>query len=182
MPQPQAAGDDEAQFVAFVQARRASLVHTASLMTGDTHLAQDLVQEALIKLADRWGSVNRGAEYSYVRRTLYRDWVSGWRKQRRERLADDPAPQGDRRQEGRHDPVGDWEAGAAVRQALAQLPERQRAVIVLRYYEDMSEQGIAELLGIRPGTVKSQASAAMQTLRRTVPQLEGLSTRKGEAP
>lgn len=181
-PQGAAAGDDEAQFVAFVHARRAALVHSASLMTGDVHLAQDLVQEALIKLADRWGSVTRGAEYAYVRRTLYRDWVSRWRRQRRERLAEDPAPAADRRHEERQDPVAAWEAGAAVRQALAQLPERQRAVIVLRYYEDMSEHGIAELLGISPGTVKSQASAAMRTLRRIVPELEGLSTGKGEVP
>lgn len=67
--------DAQHEFTEFVRARQQALLHAATLMTGDAHTAQDLVQEALIKLADRWDSVNRGAEYAYVRRTMCRDSV-----------------------------------------------------------------------------------------------------------
>lgn len=174
-----ASDEVDAEFAAFVRARQQSLMHAAVLLAGDFHAAQDLLQEALIKLGDRWGSVSRGAEYSFVRRTLYRDSVSRWRKHRRERLYADPSLASGQVADDSHDPVSQWEAGAEVRQALQQLPPRQRAVIVLRYYEDLSEDQIAETLGVSNGTVKSQASAGIGKLRHLLPQLQPAS-RTGE--
>src|SRR5690606_5316492 len=140
------------------------LLRSAFMICGDHHLEQDLLQDALVKLASRWERLRDEAPEAYVRRILYRDKVSSWRRTRREAVAD-------------HDPDGvvtplharadervqDWVSGAHVREALLLLPPRQRAVIVLRYYEDLSEVDIADALGISRGTVKSQASDAMRT-------------------
>lgn len=161
------AGDD---YVAFVRARQGPLLRSAYMICGDHHLAQDLLQDALIKLASRWERLRDEAPEAYVRRILYRDAVSSWRRTRREVVADhDPdgvvTPLHARADERVHD----WVSGADVRTALLLLPPRQRAVIVLRYYEDLSEAEIADALGIARGTVKSQASDAMRTLRTLLP-------------
>lgn len=157
------------EFAAFVRGRQQSLLYGAILMTGDRQTAEDLLQEALIKLAERWDKVGRGAETAYVRRTMYHDSISRWRKYGREHAHADPAEAAGAVAQLSHDPIGQWEAGAHVRQALQELPPRQRAVVVLRYYEDLSEEQIADVLGIAPGTVKSQASAAMAKLRGLLP-------------
>lgn len=168
------AGDD---YVAFVRARQGPLLRSAFMICGDHHLAQDLLQDALVKLASRWERLRDEAPEAYVRRILYRDSVSSWRRTRREVVAD-------------HDPDGvvtplharadervqDWVSGAHVREALLLLPPRQRAVIVLRYYEDLSEVDIADALGISRGTVKSQASDAMRTLRKLLPDVGDVET------
>lgn len=161
----------EEEFTAFVQARQDRLVGAAFLVCGDHHHAQDLVQEALVKLASRWEQVRDGSPEAYVRRILYRDAVSRWRRWGREQPRDLSSPEAPALPGGGSDPADTWVEGAEVRQALAQLPPRQRAVLVLRYYEDLSEVRIAEVLGISPGTVKSQASRALATLRRLVPEL-----------
>ena len=163
---PQRSGDD---YVAFVRARQGALVRAAYLICGDEHLAHDLVQDALVKLASRWERLRDEAPEAYVRRILYRDTVSRWRRLRRERLVDHHDPQGALAAIVAAEPVTGWVDGADVRAALSLLPPRQRAVIVLRYYEDLSEADIAATLGISPGTVKSQASDAMKTLRRLLP-------------
>ncbi|GAA1173367.1 SigE family RNA polymerase sigma factor [Ornithinimicrobium humiphilum] len=159
-------------YVAFVRARQDALLRAAYLICGDHHLAEDLVQEALVKLASRWERLRDEAPEAYVRRILYRDAVSRWRRVRRERLVDHHDPEGVLSTLTAPDATAGWLDGAAVRSALALLPPRQRAVVVLRYFEDLSEQEIAETLGIARGTVKSQASDAIRTLRRLVPALD----------
>ncbi|MFK5583780.1 SigE family RNA polymerase sigma factor [Serinicoccus sp. LYQ131] len=170
------------EFAGFVRARQHQLVRAARLYCGDFHAAEDLVQDALVKLASRWESVREGSPDAYVRRILYRDTVSRWRKWGREvpyaaapgerdRWDEDAAPA----------EVDDWVEGADVRAALAQLPPRQRAVVVLRYFEDLSELEIAEALGCAPGTVKSQASKALRNLRELLPAVMRDATSRGGA-
>jgi RNA polymerase sigma-70 factor (sigma-E family) len=156
------------EFAAYVRARRGHLLGAAVLICGDPHLAEDLVQEALVKLARHWPRVKDGMPDAYVRRTMYRDNVSWWRRRRHQRLtAAVEAP------EGGPDPTGSWESQADVRAALLRLPTRQRAVVVLRYFEDLTETQAADVLGISVGTVKShtyRAMAALEVLLRPDPE------------
>lgn len=161
----------EAEFVAFVRASQHRLLRAAYLVCGDHHTAQDLLQEAYVKTGSRWEQVRDGAPEAYIRRILYRDAVSRWRKVGRERPVDMGAPDSRFARMPSSDDPTSWVDGAQVRGALEQLPPRQRAVLVLRYYEDLSEEQIGEVLGIRPGTVKSQASRALTQLRRLLPEL-----------
>lgn len=164
----------DADFADFVRARQHHLIRAARLYCGDHHGAEDLVQDALVKLASRWESVREGSPDAYVRRILYRDAVSRWRKWGRE--VPYAAEPGDRSpfDTERADAASEaWVEGADVRQALRRLPPRQRAVVVLRYYEDLSERDIADALGCSPGTVKSQASKALNTLRTLLPAVAG---------
>jgi RNA polymerase sigma-70 factor (sigma-E family) len=154
-------------YVEFVSARQSALVRAATLISGDPELAQDLVQDALVKLALRWEKVRDGYPEAYVRRMLYRDAVSWRRRFRRERLgvtADLRLP----------DPADETDARLALRTALSTLTTKQRAVLVLRFYEDLSERQTAELLGIGIGTVKSQTYAALSRLRVHAPGLDTL--------
>jgi len=166
---PRGAGDD---YVAFVRARQGALLRAAYLICGDHHLAEDLLQEALVKLASRWERLRDEAPEAYVRKILYRDAVSRWRKVRRETLVDHHDPVGPLATITEPDGTGQVLTGVQVREALDLLPPRQRAVIVLRYFEDLTEAQIADALGIAPGTVKSQASDAMRTLRGLIPPKE----------
>jgi RNA polymerase sigma factor (sigma-70 family) len=106
-----------------------------------------------------------------VRRILYRDAVSRWRKTHREVLRPDPLD-GDRMvgHVPARDYAADWVTASEVRSALQLLTAKQRAVLVLRYYEDMSEAQIAETLGVGTGTVKSQAHVALRRLRQLLPE------------
>lgn len=169
----------DGEFAEFVRARQHQLIRAARLYCGDHHAAEDLVQDALVKLASRWESVRDGAPEAYVRRILYRDAVSRWRKWGREVPyaveAGEPGPLDSGAVPAQ---VDAWVEGSQVRQALAELPPRQRAVIVLRYFEDLSEAGIADALGCSPGTVKSQASKALHKLRSLMPEVVG-SARTG---
>lgn len=156
------------------------MLRAAVLMCGNHHLAQDLLQEALAKLASRWSQVRDGSPEAYVRTILYRDAISHWRKWRREKPYDVHSPDGDFvTRELARDSAQEWVDGASVREALKQLAPRQRAVLVLRYYEDLSEEQIAQILGIHRGTVKSQASEALANLRRLLPELEPVLTGEG---
>jgi RNA polymerase sigma-70 factor (sigma-E family) len=161
----------EQEFVAFVRASQHRLLRAAYLVCGDHHTAQDLLQEAYAKTASRWAQVSDGAPEAYIRRILYRDAVSRWRKVGREQPMDMGAPDSIFVRMPSSDDPTSWVDRAQVRVALDQLPPRQRAVLVLRYYEDLSEEQIADLLGIRPGAVKSQASRALAHLRRLLPEL-----------
>jgi len=154
--------DDE--FAAYMAARQPSLLRTAYLLTGDRHAAEDLVQTAFAKLYLSWDKVERReAIDGYVRRILVNEHTSLWRRgwKRNEVAAGDPPEQDVR---DRHD-EGD---AAAVWAFVQTLPRRQRAVIVLRYYEDLSEAETAHVLGISVGTVKSQASRAIAAMRSRV--------------
>jgi len=145
-------------FDAFVRARLPALTRFAYAVTGDPHTAADLVQDALEKTGLRWSRVERmGDPEAYVKRAIVNGRISRWRKLRRESLVEMlPEPRAHVDVPARDDVM--W-------QLLATLPRRQRAVLVLRYYEDMSEEQIAETLGCAPGTVKSQASKGLAKLR-----------------
>lgn len=158
-------------FAAYVRARQGALLRSATLFAGDVHAAQDLLQEAFTKLALNWNDVRDNRPDAYVRTILYRDSVSRWRRLRRE------VPRGEwadsERIHGAADqPLLDesYVSGAEVRHALQQLTAKQRAVLVLRYYDDLSEADIADTLGVSRGTVKSQAYAGLRRLRELLPR------------
>jgi RNA polymerase sigma-70 factor (sigma-E family) len=150
-------------FEAFVTARYGALLRTAYLLTGDHHDAEDLLQQSLVKAVGAWGRV-RGDPEPYVRRILVRQNVSRWRRRRWRELSTAIPPD-----------VISLEAPADDRlvllRALDLLAPRQRAVVVLRYYEDLTESQTAEVLGISPGTVKSQVRDALRRLRDALPDL-----------
>ena len=157
----------EAEFVSYVAARQAALLRTAVLLTGDRHSAEDLLQTALAKLYLSWGSVRRTESMdAYVRRVMVNQLTSWWRRAWRRReistweVSDRPDP--------RHvvrDAFEDVVQRDAMWRALQTLPPGQRAALVLRYYEDLSEAQTAEVLGCSVGTVKSQVHRALNRLR-----------------
>jgi len=154
-------------FAAYMRARQPSLLRTAYLLTGDRHAAEDLVQTTLAKLFLAWDRVrDRDALDGYVRRILVNEHRSAWRRPwRRLERSTDAVPE-----QAPHLDAYDDGSGAVLWRAVRSLPPKQRAVIVLRYYEDLGEREIADLLGIAPGTVKSQASRALATLRERAPE------------
>ena len=152
---------DEALFGEYVRARWLHLVRTAYLLTGDRHAAEDVVQSTLTKAYRSWSRVLRSDNPdAYVRRILVRSNLDRFRKQRvPERLVDRPP-------ESSGADLADTVAQREVLVgALAELPERQRAVVVLRYWEDLSVAEVASVLGCAPGTVKSQAAKGLAKLR-----------------
>jgi RNA polymerase sigma-70 factor (sigma-E family) len=157
----------------FVVARGAALSRTAYLLTGDHQLAEDLLQQALVKTAVHWRRVVAGGNpEGYVRRVMVNERTSRWRRGRYVEVRG-PA-EGD--ELGGAAPVPGDEAEAAVRRiglrrALAALPDRQRTVVVLRFFEDLTEAQTAELMGISVGTVKSQTHDALKRLRALAPSL-----------
>lgn len=153
----------DASFEAYVAARMPALLRTAYLLTGHHQDAEDLVQSALVKVVPHWRKVANHPE-PYVRKVLANEHVSRWRRRRwREVHVDVVADHGSL------DPdVSDREA---LRVALLQLAPRQRAVVVLRYYEDLTEREVATAMGVSVGTVKSQARDALARLRVLVPDL-----------
>ncbi|MBV1850612.1 SigE family RNA polymerase sigma factor [Catellatospora tritici] len=164
--------DDEG-FHDFVHARLNRLSRIAYLLAGDRHAAEDLLQNTLIRLASRWSKVMRaGTPDAYVRKMMYHEHVSNWRRNRHLRaeyttaqLPDVPAGA---------DLAADTVRRLLLEQALAKLTRKQRAVIVLRYFEDLSEADAAEALGVSLGTIKSQTSHALSRLRELAPELHVL--------
>jgi RNA polymerase sigma-70 factor (sigma-E family) len=149
--------DEQDAFDAFARGRMRELLRFAHVLTGDPHRAADLVQDALERTLLSWDRVVRKDDpVAYVRRTMVNRQVSVWRRLRREHLV----PQTPDTAYG-GEPAFDHELWAA----LATLPPRQRAVLVLRYYEDLSEADTAAVLGCSVGTVKSQTSRALGRLR-----------------
>ncbi len=153
---------DTRGFESFVALRSAPLLRTAYLLTRDHDLAEDLLQTALTKAWFAWDRIE-GDQTAYVRRILVTTWSSWWRRRWHGERPSETVPETGAPAEGRDHDLWD---------ALGRLPRRQRAVVVLRYYEDLSEADTADLLGIARGTVKSQLSKALATLRID-PALEG---------
>jgi RNA polymerase sigma-70 factor (sigma-E family) len=155
---------EAADFGEFVRAALPGLLRYGYALTGNPHDGADLVQSVLEKVGSRWGSVVRrtGDPLAYVRKSMANANVSRWRRSRRERLVADLPDMAD---VAAGSDLADRFADEPLWQALRALPPRQRAVIVLRYYDDLSEIEIADILGISRGTVKSQASKAMHSLR-----------------
>ena len=157
--------DDEEAFRAFAASRRPRLLRAAYLLTGDAWSAEDLVQTALFKLALRWRRVSAsGDPEPYVRRILYTEHVSRWRRGGPVEVLGGQGPE----------PVvgpDDAERRLVLREALGRLTPKQRAVLVLRFYEDRTETQAAAVLGCAPGTVKSQTRHALMRLRQLAPEL-----------
>ena len=161
--------DDQA-FTEWAAGVERQLLRSAYLLTGDLHRAQDLVQEALVKVALRWGRLRGGNPTAYARTIIVRDNVSWWRRRRDVPVAepDDSVPDGIS-----SDPV----TALVVRRALLRLTPAQRAVLVLRHFDDLSERETAAVLGVSVGTVKSQNAAALARLRGGAPELDDLMGR-----
>ena len=147
-------------FEDFVSARGQALQRFAYLLTSDWALAEDLVQTAFSRTYPRWSRIESDEPEAYVRKIMVNTWSSWWRRRWRGEVPAISPPEAAAR-----DPYQDVDRRHAVTSALAGLPHRQRLVLVLRYHEDLSEQQVAELLGISVGTVKSQASKALAKLR-----------------
>jgi RNA polymerase sigma-70 factor (sigma-E family) len=155
---------DEAEFVAFVTARTTALMRTAYLLTRDHQLAEDLVQTALFKAAMSWERID-GEPEPYVRRILYTENISWWRRRRRG-VTEAPGHVTDRPGTG-----ADVDLQLSLERALDLLTPKQRTVLVLRYYEDLTEPETARVLGIAVGTVKSTHRQALDRLRAVAPHL-----------
>jgi RNA polymerase sigma-70 factor (sigma-E family) len=151
-----------ADFEEFVVARRDALLRTAYLLTGNHHDAEDLVQSALIKVVPKWGRIKDRPE-AYVRQVLARESVSRWRRRRWREVTTDVVPE-------TTDQYSTGSTGTTDRIALLEdlrsLSPRQRAVLVLRYFDDLTETDTAAALGISVGTVKSHAHDALERLRQ----------------
>ncbi len=153
------------EFVEFVEGMNVSLRRTAFLVCGDRHKADDVVQDALYKLYLAWPKVRRvGNPHAYARRMVVNAAQDGRRRPWRREVAIAELPE-------RIQP-DDFTAGHADRDevldALRALGPRQRACVVLRYYEDLSVEQTAEILGCSQGTVKSQAARGLDTLRQSI--------------
>jgi RNA polymerase sigma-70 factor (sigma-E family) len=159
--------DDEASFTRWASDRQLALLRTALLLTGDHHRAEDLVQDALAKVAARWSRLRDEAPEAYARQIIVRTNISWWRKQRREVVVDP----GDRAVAAA-DPSVDRRL--LLDHALARLTARQRSVVVLRYYDDLSERETADLLGVSVGTVKSTTHDSLRRMRESSPELAEL--------
>jgi RNA polymerase sigma-70 factor (sigma-E family) len=158
----------------FVAAREQALMRSAYLLTGDAHLAEDLLQSALVRVAARWQRVaTSGNPEAYVRKVLYHEHIGWWRRRGRHRDYPSAAPP---EPEGHPDFADDALRTMVLWQALRRLAPRQRAVIVLRFYEDRSEAETATLLDCSIGTVKSQTHRALSRLRALEPGLADLLT------
>jgi len=162
--------DDRARFAEFAKVRTPALIRIAYLLTGDQHAAEDLVQSALTKTYAHWRRIRHEDPEAYVRTAMYRERVSWWRRRSRQR---EVAPTW-ATPERQSDPADHAGLRLAMRAALLGLPSPQRAVIVLRYYEDLSETQVAEILGCSVGTVRSRTNRAVQRLRQLSPSLEPL--------
>lgn len=168
------------RFEDFATARLPALLRYAVLLCGDRELAGDLVQEVLTRALLRWRRISGVDEpYAYVRTMVTNEYLS---LRRRRKLPTVPltyeALDGPRAA-ALADPATEVGERAELWQQLVGLPRQQRAVIVLRYYENLSDSEIAEVLGCRPGTVRSNAARALATLRL---ELTDLSTSEGKAP
>ncbi|HEU5108064.1 MAG TPA: SigE family RNA polymerase sigma factor [Micromonosporaceae bacterium] len=153
--------DHEREFLDFVEARTAVLFRAAYGLSGQQQAAEDLLQTALERLATRWRRIQDPE--AYARRIIYHEYLSWWRRWRRREFS--VADVADR--PGVDDPARTVELRSSLRAALARLGPRQRAVLVLRYLEDRSEQETADILGCSVKTVSSQATRALAKLRAT---------------
>jgi RNA polymerase sigma-70 factor (sigma-E family) len=163
-------------FAQFIEAREQALLRTAWLLTNDWALAQDLVQTALARSWPHWGRIERGDDDPeiYVRRVMVNTWAT-WRRRRWK--AEQPAGVlADRPANG--DMAADVATRLAVRQVLGVLTKRQRAVVVLRLFDDLPEAQVARILGCAAGTVKATMSQALARLRSD-PHLADLVERRG---
>jgi len=152
----------EAEFTAYVQERRASLYATAYHLTGDRFEAEDLLQSALFSTYKAWDRISdKAAVGGYLRRTMTNLHISAWRRRKLNEYPTEELPE----TPGDTDAMRGTELRAVLWQALARLPELQRTMLVLRYYEGRTDPEIAEILDISVGTVKSSIWRSLRRLR-----------------
>ena len=149
----------EAEFEEYFLGRAVSMRRTANLIVRDWHTAEDMVQATFIQLYLHWPRIRASSLDAYARKALVNQCLSQLRRHSREQLTDE-VPE---RQTLDRDPSLD------LRPALALLPARQRAIVALRFLDDLSVRDTAAALGVAEGTVKSQTSTAFETLRRALP-------------
>ena len=149
-------------FTAFVVARHAALLRFAAVLTADPRLAEEIVGDVLARAYERWGRIGgMDAPLAYVRRMVTNEYLS-WRRRLRRSF---PLAALDELADLEPDHADGYGERAEMHARLARLPTRQRACLVLRYYEDVSDEGIADILGCAVGTVRSNVSRALASLR-----------------
>ncbi|MFJ4919795.1 SigE family RNA polymerase sigma factor [Streptomyces sp. NPDC088725] len=157
-----APGDADTAFTAYVQERRASLYATAYHLTGDRFEAEDLLQSALFSTYRAWDRISdKAAVGGYLRRTMTNLHISAWRRRKLNEYPTEELPE----TVGDTDAMRGTELRAVLWQALARLPELQRTMLVLRYYEGRTDPEIADILDISVGTVKSSIWRSLRRLR-----------------
>jgi len=162
--------DPETSFVTFMELAWSRHLRLAMLLTGDRSRAEDLLQDSLVKVYERWVRLERrGDPHAYLRRVVVNTHTSWWQRRRRENLVaevpDRAAPAG-------------FDADVELKRALDELPPKQRAVVVLRLYEDLSERQTANALGCSVGNVKSQYARALGKLRNLLREPDFEETRR----
>jgi RNA polymerase sigma-70 factor (sigma-E family) len=159
---------DFEDFEDFVTARGDFLVRFAMMLCGDPHRAEDLVQTALARVYPRWGRVSAmDKPEAYLKTVLVHDHLRWWRRRSSSEL-----PVAELREVPTADPSTALAARDAAWRLLGRLPRQQRAVLVLRYYEDLPDTEIAAILRCKPASVRSLASRALATLREALPHLD----------
>ena len=148
------------EFAEYVGGRGQALQRTAYLLTGDWALAEDLLQTALARIYPRWDRIVRDDPDAYVRKVLVNTWSSWWRRKWRGEVPTEVLSE-----TAGADPYAEADRRRAVAAALSALPPKQRATVVLRFHEDMTEAQVAAVLGVSIGTVKSQTAKALAKLR-----------------
>jgi RNA polymerase sigma-70 factor (sigma-E family) len=154
------------EFVAF---RLGAILRYATVVTCDPHLAEDITQDVLVRARSRWGRISDlDAPERYVKRMVLNQFLS-WRRRRAARVVPLAREQLDLLAAPSADPAAALDERDAILRVVAALPPRQRAAVVLRFYEDLPDDVIADLLGCRPVTVRSLISRALATLRKSLP-------------
>ncbi len=148
-------------FTEFVADTSHRLLRAAWLLTGDTGRAEDLLQTVLAKVWRRWGQIRTGNPEAYVRRMLFHTYATWWRRKWRGETPTDRVPD----RPHADDPAGDIAERDVLTRALATVSRQQRAILVLRFFEDLSVAETAETLGCSPATVTTQTSRAFAVLR-----------------
>ncbi|MFD0269940.1 SigE family RNA polymerase sigma factor [Streptomyces sp. NPDC127106] len=162
LPEPRLSSSSEAEFTAYVQERRAALYATAYHLTGDRYEAEDLLQSALFSTYRAWDRISdKAAVGGYLRRTMTNLHISAWRRRKLNEYPTEELPE----TATDTDAMRGTELRAVLWQALARIPEPQRTMLVLRYYEGRTDPEIAEILGISVGTVKSSIWRSLRRLR-----------------
>jgi len=162
---------DETAFTAFVTARGPALLRLGWLLTSDVDAAEDLVQEALTRVIPRWDRIAPGAHEAYLRTAMRSIWIDTWRRRggaRADARAEAPDPSA---RPGSDGGMEEAPARLTLADALGRLTLRQRTVLVLRFYEDLTEAQTAAAMGCTVSTVKSQTRHALQRLRTLAPDL-----------
>jgi RNA polymerase sigma-70 factor (sigma-E family) len=162
-------------FAAYVEARSGVLFRMAMAVTGHRQQAEDLLQTALVRALRHWPRIRAGDPDAYLRQTMHRLHINWWRRpNHRRELSTDRLPE----PRGVPDEPGRVDTGLALDAALRRLAPRSRAVLVLRYFDDLPDDEIAGILGCRESTARSQAARALARLRELCPDLDTLTLKE----